>query len=50
MSILTEREYNQIKEDAIAQLSLLHPNINIGNLIKAKWCGGIPFFYIEVPY
>jgi hypothetical protein len=51
-NMLSEFEYNKIKEEAIKVLSKVHPNINVRNLIKEKWCFplNMPFFYIEIEY
>ncbi len=47
--MLTELEYNQIKEESIQQLAKVFPDINVANLIRVKWVKALdlPFFYIE---
>ena len=48
--VLTEREYNQIKEESIQLLAKVYPDINVANLIRVKWVKllDLPFFFIEI--
>jgi hypothetical protein len=50
--MITEAKYLAIKRESIAQLSRLHPELNVENLLRETWsCKlDLPFFYIEVPY
>ena len=49
--VLTECEYEKLRNIAISHLSERYPEFNIGNLLRVTWVDNkFPMFYIEHPF